>query len=636
MKLETQGILLAIAITTATTHVAGAQEAQTVEKVVVTGTRIGKVAEDRLGTAVTVIDERQLDQRQTRYVGDILRDVPGMAVNRSGGAGGTTQVRMRGAEGNHTLVLFDGADISDPFQGEFDFSGLLAGDIDHIEILRGSQSALYGSDAIGGVINVIPKRGRGDFAVNTMGEAGSFSSYLASANAGFGTDVFDVFASTTWHTTQGTNISRFGDEQDGAREHSWFLNTGIKPAANVEVRAIIRQVDTRADGDPQDFDFLSPTQGFVIDGDERTHTKSTFGNVQAETSGWNGAFEARLVYSFIDATRYNYSGGFPAFFSEGHRDKVSAISAVNFDTGEIHHRLTGAIDWKHETYQNLPIGAPTPINDKRVVDNTGFVGEYTLNVGQFDGGIAVRGDQNDNFRNATTYRVQASYRLGDTRLRATAGSGIKNPTNFELFGFDPSTFIGNPSLKPEQSVGWDVGVDQYLLDRKVKLTATWFSADLEEEIFTDFLPGFISTPKNRDTTSKRQGLELTMDASIDAWTVNAAYTWLDATEDGLQEVRRAPHVGSLNVTWAPTDKASLGIGIRYNGRQVDNEFIFATPGDFVSLKPFTLVNAYGTLQVTDKLQAFARVENLLDENYEEVFSFASPGRAAYIGLKMNF
>lgn len=628
-------LLTATALVT-TFSLSSIASADTAEQVVVTGTRIGTVAEDKLGTAVTVLDNKQIEERQTRYLADILRDVPSIAVSRSGGAGGTTQVRMRGSEGNHTLILFGGADISDPFQGEFDFSGLQASDVERIEILRGSQSALYGSDAIGGVINILPRKGDGDLKIETMAEAGSFSSLTAGANAGFGNSVFDIYASTSFHNTSGTNNARFGSEADGAREQSYFVNAGLRPAENLEIRAFIRSVDTRAEGDPQDFDFLSPTQGFVIDGNDVTHTKSTFGSVTAETNAWNGILEAKIGYSFIDASRFNYSGGFASFFSEGHRDKVSAVAAANLTTGDIRHRLTGAIDWKNESYQNLPIGIATPMNDKRYLQDLGFVAEYTINAGDFDAGIALRADENDRFENATTYRLQASYKLGDTRLRATAGTGIKNPTNFELFGFDPTTFIGNPALKAEKSTGWDAGIDQYLFSKSVKLTATWFHAELEDEIFTDFLPGFISTPKNATSVSRRNGLELTADARIDQWSFAATYTYLDAEEGQLAEVRRAPHIGSLNVTYEFSPQASAGIGIRYNGEQQDNEFIFATPADFVTLKAYTLVNIYGSWQVTDNMQAFGRVENLLDEKYEEVFSFASPGISAYAGLKMQF
>lgn len=608
----------------------------TIEKIVVTGTRIGKVTQDRLGAAVTIIDSKQIEDRQTLYVADILRDVPGVAINRSGGAGGATQVRMRGSEGNHTLVLFDGGDISDPFQGEFDFAGLLAGDIERIEVLRGSQSALYGSDAIGGVINIIPRRGKSDLALEALGETGSFSTLTLGANAGMGDESFDLFASTAYHRTSGTNNSRFGTEADGAHEKSYFVNAGLRPNENVEIRAMFRKVDTRAEGDPQDFNFLSPTQGFVVDGNDVTRTSSTFGNIQAEAHNSTRQVEAKLIYAYIDSSRFNYSGGSPSFFSEGHRDKVSAVSAFTFETGELTHRLTGAVDWKHETYQNLPIGASGPENARRFLDTTGFVGEYTAHIEDFDAGIAVRGDQNNKFQNDTTYRLQASYKHGETRLRATAGTGTKNPTNFELFGFDPTTFIGNPALKPEKSVGWDIGVDHYAFEGKAKFTATYFHADLEDEIFTAFLPGFVSTPANRTTKSRRQGVELTMDAHLDQWTIAAAYTYLRATESGVEEVRRPPHIASLNITYEPSSDITLGLGIRYNGRQLDNEFIFATPQDFVTLKAFTLANAYASCRLTDNLEAFARVENLLDQRYEEVFSFTSPGRSAYLGVKMRF
>jgi len=610
--------------------------AETVEKIVVTGTRIGQVPEDRLGTAVSTITADQIEKRQSLFVSDILRDVPGLAINRTGGAGGATQVRTRGSEGNHTLVLLDGADINDPFQGEFDFAGLLGNDIERVEILRGSQSALYGSDAIGGVINIIPKRGKGDLSFAGQAEAGSFASHAATASASFGTDIFDIYASTAFHETDGTNIARTGDEDDGAQERTYFVNAGVRFTPDIELRAFIRKVGTRAEGDPQDFVFLSPTQGLAIDGDEVTRTDAVYGNVQLEATAFGGVLETRLSYNFTDGSRFNYSFGAPIFFSEGHRDKVSGVAAASFSTGNAHHKLTGAIDWKQESYQNLPLGAPTSVNDIRRLQNIGTVASYDLEYGDLNAGIALRHDQNESFQDTVTYRAQLSYRLGDTRLRATAGSGIKNPNNFELFGFDPASFIGNPDLNAEKSVGWDAGIDHYLLDRKVKLTATWFSARLEDEIFTDFIPPtFVATPKNRDDRSERQGLELTADASLGDWTVSAAYTYTDAQENGLDEVRRPRHAGSLNVGYAIAERGYLGLSVRHNGEQQDNEFNFATPQEFVTLQSFTLVNAYGSWKVTDNLEAFGRVENLLDEQYEEVFSFTSPGISAYAGLRFR-
>ena len=630
------GKSLRLVLLASTACVASPSHAETVEKIVVTGSRIGQLPEDRLGTAVSTITAGQIEERQTLYVSDILRDVPGVAVSRTGGPGGTTQVRTRGSEGNHTMVLLDGAEINDPFQGEFDFAGLLGNDIERIEILRGSQSALYGSDAIGGVINIIPKRGKGDLSFAGQAEAGSFATHAATASASFGTDVFDLYASTAYHVTDGTNISRAGDEEDGALERTWFVNSGVHFTPDIELRAFIRKVGTRAEGDPQDFDFFSPTQGLAIDGDDVTRTDSLYGNVQLEATGFGGVLETRLSYNFTDASRFNYSFGAPSFFSEGHRDKVSGVAAAGFSTGEARHKITGAIDWKQETYQNLPIGIPTPVNDIRRLQNIGAVASYDAEYGDLNAGIAVRHDENERFQDATTWRAQLSYRLGDTRLRATAGTGIKNPNNFELFGFDPTSFIGNPDLKAERSVGWDIGIDQYLMDRKVKLTATWFRATLEDEIYTDFiLPAFIATPRNRTNESERQGLELTADASLGDWSIAAAYTFTDAEENGLEEIRRPRHAGSLNIAYQVSDRGHLGLGVRFNGEQQDNEFVFATPEDFVTLDAFTLVNAYASWQVTDNLEAFGRVENLLDEQYEEVFSFTSPGISAYAGLRFR-
>jgi vitamin B12 transporter len=307
------------------------------------------------------------------------------------------------------------------------------------------------------------------------------------------------------------------------------------------------------------------------------------------------------------------------------------------------HKITGALDWKREHYTNVATGAFDPaVNGERELDNIGYVLSYDVSLGRIDAGAAYRHDDNDRFEDADTYRLQASWRVGDTtRLRASAGSGIKNPTNFELFGFDPGSFIGNPNLKPEKSVGWDVGFDQTFLDGRARFTATYFEATLEDEIFTvfTFVPPFtfFSSPANRTSESERKGIELTFDAKLaDAWSVDAAYTYIDAVEADLEEVRRAPHTASLNITYRFLDRALANMTVRYNGRQFDNEFATATPESRVRLDAFTLVNLGASYDVTDNFQLFARVENLFDERYEEVFGYQAPGIAAYAGVKSRF
>ena len=606
---------------------------QPVEKVVVTAGRIGKVAEDRLGTAVTIIERQQLEERQTRFVSDVLRDVPGVAVSRLGAPGSLTQVRMRGAEANHTLVLLDGADMSDPFQGEFDFSGLLAGDIERIEILRGSQSALYGSDAVGGVINIIPRRGKDALSFEALAEGGSFGTWQAAANAGFGNETFDVFASANHHATSGTNISRFGTERDGERDSSLFFNAGIRPADNIELRALLRYVDTYAETDPQDFAFpATPTLGFIIDGNEKTTTQQLYGALSAEISAFAGHWLSRLTYAFADTKRDNFGSLFSA--SEGDRSKLSLVSGVNFETGPLAHKLTGAIDWKWESFSNAVPDFFIDLHGETKAQ--GYVAAYDVSFDAFDAGIAFRRDNNERFKDADTYRVQASYRITDaTRVRATYGTGIKNPTYTELFGFDPTSFIGNPNLRPEKSKGWDAGIDQTFTDGDIRLTATYFNTRLKNEVFTDFSV-FPFTAGNRKAQSKRRGIELTLQAKLDDdWSLGGQYTYLDAIEDGAEEVRRAPHIAALDLTRRLGDKGSVTLTVRYNGEQRDNAFTLVTP-PIVKLDAFTLVNLNASYELTDNIQLFGRVENLLDEKYEEVFSYRSPGIAAYAGIRTKF
>ena len=602
-----------------------------VEKVVVTASRIGATPENRLGTAVSILTREQIEDRQTRLVSDVLRDVPGVQVNRSGGVGTLTQVRMRGAEGNHTLILLDGADITDPFSGEFDYAGLLADSIERIEVLRGSQSALYGSDAVGGVINIIPRRGEGALGFEAFAEAGSFDTWQAAANLGVGGETTDLFVSANHYATGGTNNARVGAEDDGAHNTALFANAGVRLAPNFELRGLIRYVDTFAEADPQDF-----FTGLAFDGPDETQTEQLYANVSAALSLFDDRWQTRLSYALADVERSGVASG-TASTSEGERHKVSFVSALTFDTGAARHKLTGAVDWKDESYANvIPDFFIDAAGD---AGSTGYVAAYDLSVGSVDLGAAYRRDENDRFKDAESYRLQASWRVSDTtRLRATAGSGIKNPTFQELYGFDPNFFIGNPNLKAEKSTGWDVGVDQTLFGGDARVTLTYFDATLEDEIFTDFSV-FPFTAGNRTDESDRSGIELTFDATFaESWDVSAAYTYLDAVEAGAEEVRRAPHIASLNVTHRFLDnRGSATLSVRYNGDQKDTHFFgFAPFSEVVTLKAFTLVNLNADYKVTDDVELFGRVENLFDEEYEEVFSYATPGLAAYAGLRARF
>jgi vitamin B12 transporter len=280
----------------------------------------------------------------------------------------------------------------------------------------------------------------------------------------------------------------------------------------------------------------------------------------------------------------------------------------------------------------------------------------------------VRYDENEFFDNATTYRLQGFWRARPyLRLRAAAGSGIKNPSQTELFGFNatgPFPFRGNPGLKPEKSHGWELGTDLAFWDGRVRLGATYFHARLKDDIFGFFggtappgcpaPPAGTSTTCNRAFDSIRKGVELSADLRLlDDLTVSASYTDLDARENGLEEIRRAPHIGSANVTWRPLDgRATVNLNVRYNGRQLDSNFSGINPPFPASLpgvKPatganagkvvlasFTLVNLDASFDVNDHVQVFGRIENLTDEDYYEVFAFPSPPRAAFAGARVKF
>ena len=278
-----------------------------------------------------------------------------------------------------------------------------------------------------------------------------------------------------------------------------------------------------------------------------------------------------------------------------------------------------------------------------MLGNIGYVAEYEGLLGGHLGiGGAVRHDQNNRFKNADTYRAQVSYSLDNgLRMRAATGTGLTAPTNFELFGFDPTSFVGNPNLRPETSRGWEAGLDYSPASHRYAFGLTWFDSELKDEIFTAFLPGFLSTPQNRARVSTQRGAEVWASVRLTG-SLNGYATWtrMKAQEGaGQPEIRRPDNMGSVNLTWRPdTARTSATLTVRYTGQFRDFDFTNtnAFPSPRRVMPAFTLVNLTVSHKLQGKAEILIRVDNLADEHYHEQYTARSLGRSAVVGVRKGF
>jgi vitamin B12 transporter len=591
-----------------------------------TETPLGEV-----GSAITVITGEDLQQRQTQLVSDILREVPGLVVNRAGGVGSQTQARIRGSEGNQTLVLIDGIEVNSVAGGsEFDFAHLLAADVERIEVLRGPQSALYGSDAAGGVINIVTRRGSGKPSFNGAFEGGSFNTYQTNASVRGGGDRYHFLLSGVDYRTGGitrATESRGNFENDGYRNKTFFSKFGIAPADNLNFDFVGRY--TYYQGEYDGF------TNFAIDDASRTNGSQIYGRGQGKLTVADGHWEHILGTSYTqnDTNSYNTASS-----SYGDKIKYDYRTNVLFDTpslAEARHAVTLQAEQENEGF----VSSFTTPHVERKIDSTGFVAMYKVDFfRQLFLTAAVREDRNDIFDDARTYRGTAAYRLpeADTKIRGSYGTGVKNPTMSELYG-STSTYTGNPNLKPEETRGWDVGVDQGIWNDRAMMGVTYFDQRVDS-----LITGSGSTSRNVNGESRIRGMEL--EGRIEPvanLVLRAAYTYMHTAMpvSGEELVRRPAHVGSFNANYRFLDKrANVNLGILYNGRQVDDNFEtgFGTNASRQTLDGYALINLAAGYWMTENVEIFGRLENLLDQNYENVYTYQMPGRAIYAGMRANF
>lgn len=622
-------------------HIGSAMAEETVQQhpeVVVSASRVPLPAKE-IGSAVTVITQEELKHRQVRIVSDVLRDVPGVAVSRSGPVGALTQVRIRGAEANQTLVLIDGIEVNNPAgESQFDFGNLLNAEVARIEVLRGPQSALYGSDAIGGVVNIVTKKPEAGFTVNGRGEAGSFATRDGLLNIGYGGERFYLSGTVDRFVTNGISAA---DENDGNSEADGYDNTtarikaGLKPFDFLEIDAVGLLVDSDRDDDAS-----APVVN-IIDSDDESESLQRYGLASAKLTLFDGAWEHIGRASYIDTDTDFFDGtGTRIFTAEGEKAKVDYQTNIFLSTPELaeaDHTLTFAAEReREEQFTDSPFSEPNSVD----VVNYGYVGEYRVGLWNrlFLSGSLRYDDNDDLFDNETTYRGTAAYLHEETgtRLHGSVGRGVKNPTLFELFGSSP-TFTGNPDLTAEENFGWDAGVEQSLFGDRVLLDVTYFNNRID-----DLIQGAGNTAINLPGTSEIQGVEITASTEpLPGLRLDVAYTFTDGEDaDGAELIRRARHIASLNVNYAfevSERPANVNLNVRYNGEQDDTVFdsFFPVQRRTVTLDNFTLVNLNASYEVYDGVELFARGENLLDDDHEEIFGFGSPGISGFAGIRIK-
>ena len=460
----------------------------------------------RVGASVTVLHGEKLREQGVPTISDALRFVPGLAVTQSGNRGGLTTVSIRGSAGN-VLVMIDGIEVNQLGFPGFDFADLSVDDIEKIEVIRGPQSGIYGANAHAGVIAIVTRSGRGmkGGVIDAKAEGGTRNSAQGSFNMRGAAGPAYASFTISKYTTAGYNVSRFGTEPDGGRAAAITGKAGVN-LGPLNLEAVFRATDRFVSTDPQDFNFGSPTFGFIVDGDAATKYRNAAGRAGATLT----LFDARWIQSvnakvFEEHTR-GLENGFVIFGADGQRTMFDYKSTFLLDSnlfGGERHTFTVLTDNRREDYRQL-------FDTSRYIkERTGLAGEYVLDLPTnttLSG--ALRHDWNSAFADVTTWRVALSQRFPSfgTRIHASAGKGVTDPDVFQLFG---STFnLGNPSLLPEQSIGWDVGIEQAWLGRRIITDVTYFSSEFTRKIelgFDAVRGGFIY--RNGVGTAQRRGVE---------------------------------------------------------------------------------------------------------------------------------
>ncbi|MFK0299529.1 TonB-dependent receptor plug domain-containing protein [Brevundimonas sp. NPDC090276] len=618
--------------------VAGRAGATAVADVIVTANRSAQPIE-RVGASVTVLTQAAIEARQTPAVAELLAQTPGVSFTRNGGVGTSTGVNIRGAESQHTVVLIDGVKLNDPSstQGGFNFGNLLVGDTARIEVLRGAQSTLWGSQAIGGVVNIVTAEPTEALQGSLDAEAGARGTTYFRGGIGGANDRLSWRLAASRYDTDGFSAFAKGTEDDG------YTNSGLSGRLNLKITDAV-SLDLRSvwSNGQNDFD--------AFNGDSREYgkTEELVGYAGLNFDLLDGRFRNRIGYAYTDTNRRNYN---PA----------TLVQPLTFDAAGENRRWEYQGTFAVTEALNTTFGIESERSEMRTRSPSAFNLNPAFARGQADldsayaqvqwtvlDGLTLTGglryDDHAQYGDNLLGQVAAAWALndGDTVVRASWGQGFRAPGLYELY-----SEYGNLTLQPEEFDSWEVGVEQRLFDRAV-VSATYFNRQADNEIryngcstpSTDPLctvngVGRWGYYRNVQKT-EAQGVELIGRVDVtERLNLSANYTWTDAKSasgatDGKRLTRRPEHMANVAADYAFAFGLKTGVAVRYVGETFNNDANTVVVGEY------TLVDLRASYPINDNLEVYGRVENAFDEDYQTVLNYGTAGRGVFGGVRVRF
>jgi vitamin B12 transporter len=602
------------------------------DQIVITASRALE-AEAATPASVSIIDQQRIERLDEPLVAAMLRLTPSAAIAVSGPAGSLTEVRIRGAEANHSLLFVDGIKINDPASGDAPRFELLNADLaSRIEVVRGPQSALWGSEAIGGVIAV---NGVDDAPGERASvEAGSFGFLRGTASAALVSSNTAVAGAIGFQRATGIDSFNGHGDKDGYRNLSGRLRASWRPAPNVEIGASGLALTGRTE-----FDGFDPVTFAHTDTLDSSRNRLGAARIWADIGEGGSPWRAQLAGSLLGSSNRNFLAEVEQNRTSGERRNVSAQLERRFATGAINHRLVAAADLERETFHARDTIYGGLSNQDRSRSHKALTFEWRAEARKVTADVAVRRDMFNRFKDATSLRASLLAEVGGGfSLAGSYGEGIAQPTFFDLYGFFPNNFAGNPTLKPESSRGFELSLRYRKGPVEAALAA--YRQRLHDEIIDVFdgATGLFSTA-NSTRISHRSGLEASLGWQVGQQlrlSVNYAYLRATQPDDAsltqVHELRRPKHSGSVAFD-GKFGRFTYGGSVAYVGSHLDQRDTF--PFDRVTLGSYWLAGARLAYAIRPGVEVFGRISNALGQHYQDVFGYRTEPRAVYAGLKFS-